>query len=86
MTERNCGVCFGSIYTKIGIRGFPGGPVVKTALLQHGAWVQSLVGELRACMPNSTAINKYLKLKIKEIGIIPETISMAPVQEWHAHS
>ena len=37
-------------------------------------------------MSNSAAIDKYLKLKIKEIGIIPEKISMAPVQEWHAHS
>ena len=33
-------------------RDFPGGPVVKTpALPLQGVWVQSLVGELRSCMP-----------------------------------
>ena len=30
--------------------GFPGGPVVKTAFPLQGAWVQSLVRELRSHM------------------------------------
>lgn len=30
---------------------FPGSPVVKTSLSSAGVWVQSLVMELRLCMP-----------------------------------
>ena len=35
---------------KKGLRDFPGGPVVKTALVMQWAWVQSLVRELRSHM------------------------------------
>ena len=56
MTERNCGVCFGSIYTKIGIRGFPGGPVVKTLHCYSRGSIPG--GGTKACMPNSGAIHK----------------------------
>ena len=34
-------------------RDFPGGPVAKTVLSVQGAWVPSLVGELRSYMPHS---------------------------------
>ena len=36
---------------------------------------------LHAQQRSNKQINKYLKLKIKVVGIIPEKISMAPVQE-----
>ena len=36
---------------------------------------------LHAQQCSNKQINKYLKLKIKVFGIIPEKISMAPVQE-----
>ena len=35
-----------------------GGPVVKAELPLHGVGVQSLVGELRSCMPHDTAKKK----------------------------
>ena len=85
MTERNCGVCFSSICTKIGKRGFPGGPVVKTLCFYSGGGLGSIPGggakSLHAQQRSNKQINKYLKLKIKVVGIIPEKISMAPVQE-----
>ena len=31
--------------------GFSGGPVVKNPLAVQGMWVQTLVGELRSCIP-----------------------------------
>ena len=34
-------------------RDFPGGPVVDSALPMQEAWIQSLVGELKSCMPHS---------------------------------
>lgn len=34
-------------------RDFPGGPVVDSALPTQEAWSQSLVGELKSCMPHS---------------------------------
>jgi len=36
------------------LRGFPGGPVVKTLLPRQAATVQSLVGELRSHKLGST--------------------------------
>ena len=39
--------------TQVG--GRPGGPVVKTALPLEGAWIQSLVWELRSHMPGGVA-------------------------------
>ena len=34
-------------------RDFPAGPVVDSALPMREAWIQSLVGELKSCMPHS---------------------------------
>ena len=43
-------------------RCFPGGPVVKDSTVpMQGAWVKSLVGELRFCMLYSTAKKKKKK-------------------------
>ena len=43
-------------------RGFPGGPVVKDSTVpMQGAWVKSLVGELRFGMLYSTAKKKKKK-------------------------
>jgi len=39
-------------------KDFPGSPVVKTLLPLQGAWVQSLVQELRSCVPHGMAKNK----------------------------
>ena len=39
-------------------KNFPGGPVIKKPL--QGAWVQSLVGELRSC--KSYGNNKQIKI------------------------
>ena len=39
---------------------FPGGPVVKTALLLQGAWIQSLAGELRSCISHGAARRHFL--------------------------
>ena len=47
---------------------FPGGPVVKTVLPMQGAWVQSLVRELRSHMLHSTAKKKKLKKIIIKIN------------------
>ena len=42
---------------------FPGGPVVKTLLIPlQGARVQSLVKELRFCMPRGAAKKKKKKM------------------------
>ena len=40
------------------MQDFPRGPVIKTELLLQGAQVQSLVRELRSCIPLSVAIKK----------------------------
>ena len=37
---------------------FPGNPEVRTQLSIPGAWVQSLVEELKSCKPRSSAKNK----------------------------
>ena len=39
-------------------RDFPGDPVVKSALLMQGAWVQFLVEELRSHMPHVETAKK----------------------------
>lgn len=39
-------------------RGFPGDPVVKAGLPMQGAWIQSLVRELRPYVPHGTAKKK----------------------------
>ena len=45
---------------------FPGGPVVKTLLLpMHGAWVQSLVRELRSYIPHG---KKQTQKQKQELG------------------
>ena len=54
--------CLRNIY----LRDFPGGSVVKNLhFLCRGAWVRSLVGELRSCMPLGAA--KTLKKKKRNI-------------------
>ena len=39
-------------------REFPGDPVVKAGLPMQGAWIQSLVRELRPYVPHGTAKKK----------------------------
>lgn len=74
MTERNRGVCFSSICTKIRKRGFPGGPVVAKAIGFYKGGLGSILGgrakSLHAQQCSNKQINKYLKLKIKVFGII----------------
>ena len=58
-----------TIQNKTDLRDSPGGPVVKTPMLSlQWAQVQSLVGELRSCMPCSRAkkTNKKTQRKIKK--------------------
>ena len=47
---------------KIMLRGFPGGPVVKTALSMQRTQVRSLVGELRSHMPHGQKKKKKKKI------------------------
>ena len=53
---------------KCGIGGFPGGPVVDSALSLQGAQVQSLVRELRSHMPHGAAKTKTKWNKQSIIG------------------
>ena len=46
------------------VRDFPGGPEIKTVRPLRGAWVRSLVGELRSCVPGGQNIFFLMKIII----------------------
>ena len=57
-------------------RGFPGDPVVKAGLPMQGAWIQSLVRELRPYVPHGTA-KKQTTIKpnlLQVLGVLENTL------------
>ena len=49
------------VFVTLRPRDFPGGPMVDSVLPLQGAWVQSLVRELRSHIPCDTAKNNKLE-------------------------
>ena len=61
----------------------PSGSVIETALPMQGAWVRSLVRELRLPLPQGTAkINRYSKIALKKKRVAVIVTKCAELFQW----